>query len=314
MPAFAIMRCTKIKTLAQAAGSFRHTFREQNTPNADADLTPKNEHFAAHSTDEAMGRLRTNLPTKRRKDAVLAVEYMMTASPEWFANADEAARTAFFDASRAWLADKYGEGNIIACTVHNDETTPHMAAYVTPITPDGRLAAKNFIGGHQKLSADQTSYAATVEHLGLRRGLKGSKAQHRTIKRYYELINRTEKLADKYEITPDDVTAKVLKKGIFSTTTERPEDVAARLNEKIEPLAAAIGYARAAMDKANGWEKTAKTIANQRDRMQKETAAKAKTLDVIFDGLSNEQKRKIIALAKEAREMNKRQRGRGYSR
>ncbi|MGK3681365.1 hypothetical protein ACSLOD_28220, partial [Escherichia coli] len=36
------------------------------------------------STDQAMGRVRELLPEKRRKDAVLAVEYVMTASPEWW--------------------------------------------------------------------------------------------------------------------------------------------------------------------------------------------------------------------------------------
>jgi len=40
--------------------------------------------MAAMSTDTAMCKLRERLPEKRRKDAILAVEYVMTASPEWW--------------------------------------------------------------------------------------------------------------------------------------------------------------------------------------------------------------------------------------
>ncbi|MDC2046196.1 plasmid recombination protein, partial [Bacteroides thetaiotaomicron] len=75
---------------------------------ADASRTPDNEHRAASSTDEAMGRIRELLPDKRRKDAVLAVEYVMTASPEWWKQASQEQQAAFFDQAHKWLADKYG--------------------------------------------------------------------------------------------------------------------------------------------------------------------------------------------------------------
>ena len=42
-----------------------------------------------------MGKLRELLPEKRRKDAVLAVEYVMTASPEWWKTASQQQQQAF---------------------------------------------------------------------------------------------------------------------------------------------------------------------------------------------------------------------------
>ncbi|MFO6295702.1 hypothetical protein ACLBWC_38135, partial [Pseudomonas aeruginosa] len=54
---------------------------EREPPDADAERTPDNEHRADTSTDAAMGRLRELLPEKRRKDAGLAVEYVLRASP-----------------------------------------------------------------------------------------------------------------------------------------------------------------------------------------------------------------------------------------
>jgi hypothetical protein len=82
--AFAIMRAKKLNSMGSVAASLQHCYRDRDTPNADQARTADNEHHAAQSTDEAMGKLRDLLPDKRRKDAVLAVEYVMTASPEWW--------------------------------------------------------------------------------------------------------------------------------------------------------------------------------------------------------------------------------------
>ena len=81
--------------MGSVAASMQHCYRERNTHNADQERTPDNQHLVAKSTDEAMGKLRALLPEKRRKDAVLAVEYVMTASPEWFAQATPEQEQAF---------------------------------------------------------------------------------------------------------------------------------------------------------------------------------------------------------------------------
>src|SRR5699024_1890131 len=127
---------------------------------------------------------------KRRKDAVLAVEYVMTASPEWWETAPEVAKTAFVKQSMDWLEAKYGAENVVAAVVHNDEKSPHVSAFVTPITKDGRLSAKEFIGNRTKMKKDQTSFAQAVQELGLERGVEGSKANHQSIQRYYAEIVR----------------------------------------------------------------------------------------------------------------------------
>ena len=186
--AYAIMRCKKLASGGSVASALRHCYRDRETPNADADRTPQNEHGASKSTDEAMGMLRAMLPAKRRKDAVLAVEYLMTASPEWWQTATPVQQDEFFKQSKQWLANKFGEDRIIVATIHRDETSPHLSAFVVPLTADGRLSAKELIGGRPQLSADQTSYAECVHHLGLERGLEGSKARHTTISQYYARV------------------------------------------------------------------------------------------------------------------------------
>ena len=183
--AYAIMRCAKLKSMGSVASSLKHCFRERETPNADAQKTPDNEHGEAAHTSEAMGKLREMLPEKRRKDAVLMVEYLMTASPEWWKTASADQQAEFFRQSRAWLDDKFGAQNVIVATVHRDETSPHLSAFVVPLTRDGRLSAREFIGNKAQMSLDQTTYAQRVQHLGLERGLERSQTRHTPIRTFY---------------------------------------------------------------------------------------------------------------------------------
>lgn len=189
MSNFAIMRSAKLKGMGAVAASLGHAYRERETPNAEEERTPDNEQLVSGSVNEAMGKLRANLPEKRRKDAVLAVEYVMTASPEWWQQASQEQQKAFVKQSMDWLKAQYGEKNVIAAVVHNDETSPHVSAFVTPITKDGRLSAKEFIGNRAKMKRDQTTFADAVKDLGLERGLEGSRARHTSIRQYYARVN-----------------------------------------------------------------------------------------------------------------------------
>jgi DNA-directed RNA polymerase subunit K/omega len=273
MAAYAIMRCKKLAKMGNVAASLKHVYRERETPNADASKTPQNEHYAARTTDEAMGKLRALLPEKRRKDAVLAVEYLMTASPEWWKQATPEQQQAFFQRSRQWLADKYGEQNIIAATVHRDETSPHMTAFVVPLTKDGRLSAKEFIGNKAQMSRDQTTFAAAVADLGLQRGIEGSKARHTRIQAFYEALERPP--VGHITISPEAVQPHAYKAeglaerlGILKRI-ETPEAVAERLTKAVQqrydPALQAAAGAREMREKAKQAQETARDL---RDRLK----------------------------------------------
>ena len=269
MPQFAIMRCKKLASMGSVAGALRHCYRERETPNADPERTPTNEHAAATSTDEAMGRMRALLPEKRRRDAVLAVEYLMTASPEWWQEASRKQQDEFFRRSRQWLADKYGSDRIVTATIHRDETTPHLSAFVVPLTRDGRLSAREFVGGRQKMRDDQTSYAAAVADLGLSRGIEGSRARHQSIRDYYAALKQP--VAD-LTLSAEDVEPRVLRKGIFSNDIEAPEMVAERLTATVQrAYAPAVEQARQAAQerrRADNAQKTTQTLLEQKNGLQ----------------------------------------------
>lgn len=270
MTNFAIMRCKKIKTAGSVAASLQHCFRERETPNANLELTPQNEHLAARSSDEAMGKLRELLPEKRRKDAVLAVEYVMTASPEWWLEASQWKREKFFERSLEWLEGKYGKDRVVVATVHQDELTPHLSAFVVPLTQDGRLSAKEFVGNREKLRADQTDYAAKVEKLGLTRGLRGSPAHHQRVRTYYAAMQAP---AQHPVLRPEGLTPQVLKKGLLRNELETPAQVAARITKSMQaayaPALSGAQEARQAKETARNMASKAAELQQQMDEVQR---------------------------------------------
>lgn len=279
MGSYAIMRCKKLNRMGTVAAALQHAYRERDTPNADPSRTQDNEHRAASSTSEAMGRLRELLPAKRRKDAVLAIEYVMSASPEWWAKATPQQQAAFFDQAQGWLADKYGPENVVTATIHRDELTPHLSAFVVPRTADGRLSAKEFIGSRAKMTADQTSFAKAVRHLGLHRGIEGSRATHRRVKSYYGAIERQ---PGHVTISPDAVQPRVHKpEGLMERLgvlkrVETPEAVADRLTKAVRqgyaPAVEAAKLAESERRRAAEMRQTAQTLEVQKKTLQNELA------------------------------------------
>lgn len=196
MSGYAILRAKKLKSFGAVARSARHTFREQPTPNADPDRLSANKTFGARSTGGVVDALKSALPEKRRKDAVLCIEYLITASPEAFkrhgGSLSDTGDGYFSDALK-WLKKRHGAANVLSATVHLDETTPHLVAYVVPKTPDGRLTARHFLGGPKVLRAMQDSFhAACAASKGLLRGVRGSNAKHESIKAFYANMTATD--------------------------------------------------------------------------------------------------------------------------
>ena len=258
---FAILRIQKLKSFADVGGSLSHNYRNRETLNADSDRTHLNDHDL-DTNEKCMTAIRDRIPEKRRKDAVLCIEHLITASPDWdgWGTSKE---TEFFDQSKKWLENKYGKKNVVSTTIHRDETTPHLVAYVVPVDEDsGRLNAKKFIGGSRHtLSQMQTDFAIEVKDLGLDRGVQGSKAKHTSIQEYYEKLNN-------YENEPGiekGLTYEVPEPEFF----ESKKDYGARVaNAMIDQIFDQIGPR---FDRAN-------TLASQTKKLKKELSDTKKTL------------------------------------
>lgn len=193
--AYAIIRATKLKTATGIRRSCAHAFRENDTPNADSTRASDNSHIGASSTAEALDAFQTRLETvgKVRSNAVLAVEYLITASPDAMRLKTREQQDAYFSDALAWIQAKHGAENVFYAGIHRDETTPHLYAYVVPIDSRGRLNCRAFLGGAKALTQMQTDFAQRVGHPhGLARGIEKSKAKHTDIRRWYGQQNATE--------------------------------------------------------------------------------------------------------------------------
>src|SRR5450830_1074488 len=186
---YAILRTQKLKSGIAVRRSMAHAFREQETPNADASRTPDNTHIGAANLEEALAKFNARLPDKVRKNGVLAIEYLVTASPEDMKGKTRQQQDAYLRDGLKFLEDRHGAVNVVYAGIHRDETTPHMYAYVVPIDTKGKLNCRAFLGGAQALSQLQTEFAQEVGRShGLQRGLEGSKARHTSIQQYYARV------------------------------------------------------------------------------------------------------------------------------
>jgi hypothetical protein len=188
----AILRTAKLTTLGEIAGSAGHTLRTLPTPNADAKRTPLN-YNSIKSVEGICQGVRERVEKIKEaghritKSSVQAIEYLLTASPDFFTN--DKKTKEFFSSCKHFVEELHGKDNVVSFHVQFDETTPHAVAYVVPKTKDGRLSAKEFLGGRAKLSELQDAFADRVAKYGLERGLKGSKAKHEAIRDYYTRVN-----------------------------------------------------------------------------------------------------------------------------
>lgn len=163
---------------------------------------------------------------RRQKNSVVAVEILLTASPEFFELKSSADLKAWADANMQWLKKKYGK-NLVDVTLHLDEKTPHLHCIVLPIKMKEKIKRRtkaqiaagfagkkytvpslcvNDIYTPKTLTKLQSEYATEMKRFGLSRGRRKSGATHQTVKEYYA---KTSELAVvKKEIEETSLTLK----------------------------------------------------------------------------------------------------------
>ena len=162
MPQYAIMRFQKQKGSFGALEAHHERTKEKYASNPDIDTvrSKNNIHIIkpeASYKREADGRIES-AGCKTRKDSVRFVDTLITASPDFFKGKKREEVKAFFQTAADFLSKKIGRDNIFTAVVHMDERTPHMHLCFTPITPDGRLSAKDIIGNRVQLTKWQDSF------------------------------------------------------------------------------------------------------------------------------------------------------------
>ena len=195
---YAICRVAKIKTAQAGAAKTAHNYRQRETPNADAERKPLNHEYV-NTAERNYWELATEriqeAGAKVRPDSVRGVEVLLTASPEAFKRREDGSQadwhgSKWAEANIAFLKGKFGEENVMSCTLHQDELTPHFHAVVVPLTPDGRLSAKD-VFNPKTLRALQTEYAEAMKPFGMERGVEHSRAKHEVMRHVYGAQERS---------------------------------------------------------------------------------------------------------------------------
>ena len=199
MSSYAIARIAKLKQ-SNLSGSGAHTARLRNTPNADLEkqnIRIIDSQNPSQKLEQLVLDKISQHPQQRkiRTDAVYCVEFLLSASPEYFrphnptrGNYHQQEQLELWtDASQQWLQKQYSS-RIVRAELHLDEITPHIHAYFVPLDPNGQLRCNHFFGSRQKMQHFQDSYWNAVKHLGLDRGIKGSLSNHMDIKDFYRTV------------------------------------------------------------------------------------------------------------------------------
>lgn len=194
---YSIIRVSKVKGKTNTTGIQKHVQREnKNYENADVDLTKSYMNYDlvnSNSIDfnkKIDEKIKRNYNGKRkiRKDAIKHVDGIITSDNQFFSGKSDKDIKQFFEDSKAFLCEEYGEDNLLYATVHLDEATPHMHFGVVPLTEDGRLSAKDVLGNKKALTEFQDRFNHYINHKGydLKRGTSKHKTerQHREVEQY----------------------------------------------------------------------------------------------------------------------------------
>jgi hypothetical protein len=271
--AYGICRIQKLK--AGAVGrSAQHTSRKRETPNAD----PEKQHIRIigqpdnPNTPDLETLVRQHIGDQTiRKNAVLAVEFLLTASPEYF-RSDDPGRAGYYEQQKLedfqqkaceWLLNRYGS-RIVRAELHLDESTPHIHAYMIPLDEKGKLSCRALLGGSRyRLSELQDDFALAMKPLGLERGIKGSRAKHTEVRKYYAAINQQPD-AKKDIQTMQQLVANRLRAITDSKQAEQTALALAReLQHSRQRIIELERFAKATEQKAQSWQKKYQELADK---------------------------------------------------
>ena len=198
------LRTKKHKTRAALSTASEHNLRLSTRGNIDAALTHLNRVLfdslnldltRAASFQERLTEHYQTKGVKERQNSVLAMEFVVSASPEFFEKHPDQ-RDEWAQEQIEFFKAQFG-GNLKMAVLHLDEKTPHLHLMVsTDETKQRRYKNRHGQGVKEStnLNANRfnpqflrnlhTAHAKHNARFGLVRGRPGSKAVHKTLKQH----------------------------------------------------------------------------------------------------------------------------------
>ena len=276
---------------------------EASNPQIDSERTRNNYRFTPYFgktyTEFINGRIK-ELGLSPRKDAVVMNSFVLGSDKTFFDGLAKVEQYNFFSDCYKFFAERYGEENIIAAVVHNDETTPHMHLNLMPITSDGRLCSKQLFDKPQLQQLQTDFYEEVGKKYGLQRGKEGSQKKHLSTAEFKakKIIEQAESIREENQVYADALTeAKSgniprkrgkLQEQVIALTAEN-KDLTARLDKS---MGETLEYAKKAevlqkqRDNDNRYIHAGKTLARTNPKeYERIVHGKPKTIGSFFDSV-----------------------------
>lgn len=150
---------------------------------------------------KAIKRIETETVKKTRKDAVVLLDGLFTASPEFFEGKTTQEIKKYFEDCLDFYVKEYCQGDetrVLNAVIHLDETTPHMQVASIPVYTSesgNRLNAKIIMGNKTDYRKRQDRFFEAVsEKYGLERGEPASAINDKvhTTKREWQAATQEE--------------------------------------------------------------------------------------------------------------------------
>lgn len=195
-----IFRTGKLKSHQDVVNVLKEQHRADDYESHRADKTQsyKNEYSAKYQ--RAIQTFDELLPKKRRKNAVVGLNFVVSTSQEFSSKAEE---SAFYGQAINYISQNFGR--VVGWAIHRDETSTHLQCVTIPLV-DGKLNARELLGGDKhRMSAIQTDFYNKVgKEFGLKRGkdVAETKAVHKTVEQKHReqekaLAEREKKLSER---------------------------------------------------------------------------------------------------------------------
>ena len=156
------------------------------------------------------------------------------------------------------LEDTFGADNIIGSAIHVDESKPHLHVDIVPLTPEGKLSAKQIVGGRGKMHQRQKQWLETMQE----------KRPDLNFQRKKEGVNglELEKLKELTEVAKKDAG-------------EWLKDMRAEYNARLHILSSAKNVQEREQVRLNSWERRLKQTEQAQTDKARELAQDQARLD-----------------------------------
>lgn len=253
--------------------------REFHSSDIDWTRTPDNIHLVhTENWNTEITRQIKEAGIKEKKTSVVLLDGIYTASREWFDTHTKEEALQYFKDCLEFHIKEYCSGNrdlLLNAVVHVDEGCYHLHVSSLPITTDGRLSAKEIMGGKNDYRARQDRFFDVSSRYGMERGeIRDPEEMKKHItKREWQIMKQQEEIENlevAKELLDFDISAQKSKLNYEKAKTEELSENIATMtseNDKLQTMK------NTAVDEQIALMRQNKALKKQNDELTGELSA-----------------------------------------